>query len=272
MKLDMDPEKILVQVLQALATSEFEVAQIKAHELAEWLSKGGYPPQRSAYSTLVDLSLAIARNPQLTQAREKNPGDPRDIAQEFWNLFRMRLRVNLRDWQDRLDKCSTVWRLLSAREACEIYAGRHGLGPSVRAVWEYPLPRSNYRVDVAAINVNTRHSLVLFESELGRPNRSKHPWTEEFKKLCEQCATAELRVLSGVYGKGEGPGLHDVLNNAITPYRNDFEAGPRGSFLLVFGPESRKNDPGQDWRAYYLDPGFLLHELDSPAPPIYSAE
>ena len=163
---------------------------------------------------------------------------------------------NSHDWTD--------WRTRSAIGACREFASEIRISPLVRVVTEHTMG-DRRRIDVAALCDFNIPPLVLFESELGMPG-GKEPWTFEFAKLCEPWAQSTLRVVTGIFRKGQGPRFRSLLENWLAPMEHRFRTGPSGPYLLAFGPESMRLDPGQRWLAYYLDPDFHLHELASDPP------
>jgi hypothetical protein len=121
-------------------------------------------------------------------------------------------------------------------------------------------------VDVTAMDTAGR-VLVLFESELGQPeSKDRDDWRTEFRQLCHPEAKADLRVISGIFKQGRGAAFEADLKRWLAPMKAQFQEGPPGPFLFAFGPESMTGDPGQPWRAYYLDSEFCLHELVSEPP------
>jgi hypothetical protein len=49
-------------------------------------------------------------------------------------------------------------------------------------------------------------------------------------------------------------------------HKSRFEAGKRGEFLLIFGPEYNRKDPSQPWLGYTLSDDMTLTQLTPEKP------
>jgi hypothetical protein len=120
-----------------------------------------------------------------------------------------------------------------------------------------------FRLDVHAENQDTGELLIAFESEQGQYGR-KGGWENEFRKLCG--IQARLRVITGQFKVGEGKRYPQQLQSQLNQHRSTFAAGERGEFLLIFGPEYNRRDPGQPWLVYTLSEDMTLTQLSADAP------